>query len=136
MADGYNEKSCSALEKPYYKPIEVALRWCNLIQHEEDILRATGNALFPDIGAFPQWPCLRANAEKIYDAIQNEGLPHGRDGSTVTPGDHVAKERLTIQHDRTLTHRVVYGNKKSSAGDFVLHEFFISIHDPSIAAVA
>ncbi len=26
--------------------------------------------------------------------------------------------------------------KKSSAGVFVLHEFFISIHDPSIAAVA
>ncbi len=65
MADGYNEKSCSALEKPYYKPIEAALRWCNLIQHEEDILRATGDALFPGIGAFPQWHCLRANAEHI-----------------------------------------------------------------------
>ncbi len=98
MADGYNEKSCSALEKPYYKPIEAALRWCNLIQHEEDILRATGNALVPDIGAFPQWPCLRANAEKIYDAILNGGLSHGRDGRTVSADDHVAKERLTIRH--------------------------------------
>jgi len=96
--DGYNEKSCSALEKPYYKPIEAALRWCNLINHEIEILRGTGNDLFPGIGVFPQWPCLRANAEKIYDAILNGGLPHGRDGRTVSPGDHVAKERLTIRH--------------------------------------
>lgn len=96
--DGYNAKSCSALEKPYYKPIEAALRWCNLINHEAEILRESGDDLFPRIGAFPQWPCLRANAEKIYDAILNGGLPHGRDGRTVSPGDHVAKERLTIRH--------------------------------------
>ncbi|MBN8448560.1 MAG: protein kinase [Candidatus Accumulibacter sp.] len=96
--DGYNSKSCNALEKPYYKPIEAALRWCNLINHEIEILRGTGNELFPGIGVFPQWPCLRANAEKIYDAILNGGLPHGRDGRTVSPGDHVAKERLTIRH--------------------------------------
>lgn len=96
--DGYNAKSCSALEKPYYKPIEAALRWCNLINHEIEILRESGDDLFPRIGAFPQWPCLRANAEKIYDAILNGGLPHGRDGRTVSPGDHVAKGRLTIRH--------------------------------------
>ena len=96
--DGYNAKSCSALEKPYYKPIEAALRWCNLISHEIEILRGTGNELFPGIGVFPQWPCLRANAEKIYDAILNGALPHGRDGRTVIHGDHVAKERLTIRH--------------------------------------
>ncbi|MGZ8982781.1 MAG: hypothetical protein ACXW11_02360 [Methylotenera sp.] len=96
--DGYNAKSCSALEKPYYKPIEAALRWCNLINHEIEILRESGDDLFPWVGAFPQWPCLRANAEKIYDAILNGGLPHGRDGRTVSPGDHVAKERLTIRH--------------------------------------
>ncbi len=98
MDDGYNKKSCSALEKSYYKPIEAALRWCNLIQHEGLILGSTGTALFPGIGVFPQWPCLRANAEKIYDAILNEDLPHGRDGRTVSAGDHVAKERLTIRH--------------------------------------
>jgi hypothetical protein len=98
MADQYDPKSCSALEKPYYKPIEAALRWCNLIQHEVTILQATADSLLPSIGAFPQWPCLRANAEKIYDAIINEELPHGRDGRTVAKGDHVAKERLTIRH--------------------------------------
>jgi len=47
--------------------------------------------LFPGISVFPQWPCLCANAEKIYDAILNGGLPHSRDSRTVSPGDPVAK---------------------------------------------
>jgi hypothetical protein len=94
----YDANSCSALEKPYYKPIEAALRWCNLVQHEVLILQGTGNALLPPIGAFPHWPCLRANAEKIVDALLNGELIGGRDGRTVSPGDHVAKERLTIRH--------------------------------------
>lgn len=98
MSDEYNEKSCNALEKPYYKPIEAALRWCNLVQHEVEILRGTGNSLFPGIGVFPQWPCLRANAEKIYDAMLNGELLHGRDGRTVSHDDHVARERMTVRH--------------------------------------
>lgn len=96
--NSYDAKSCSALEKPYYKPIEAALRWCNLIQHESVILQTTGDDLFPAVGAFPQWPCLRANAEKVYDAILNGELAGGRDGRTVSAGDHVKKERLTIRH--------------------------------------
>lgn len=47
--DEYNEKSCNALEKPYYKPIEAALRWCNLIKFESEILNAIGNDLLPEI---------------------------------------------------------------------------------------
>lgn len=96
--DTYNAKSCNALEKPYYKPIEVAVRWCNLIQHEAIILQTTGDELFPSVSAFPRWPCLRANAEKVYDAILNGELAGGRDGRTVSAGEHVKKERLTIRH--------------------------------------
>ncbi len=95
----YDVKSCNSLEKPYYRPIEAALRWCNLIQHEVKILEATDSIdLLPPISAFPQWPCLRANAEKIVDAILNCELPHGRDGKTVGPDDHVARHRLTVRH--------------------------------------
>jgi hypothetical protein len=94
----YDAKSCSTLEKPYYKPIEAALRWCNLIQHEVVILQTTGDDLLPKISAFPQWACLRKNAEKIYDAILNGELAHGRDGRTVSKGEHVKNERLTIRH--------------------------------------
>ena len=96
--DGYNQKSCNALEKPYYRPIEAALRWCNLIDHELDVLRNLGTNAVPPIGAFPLWPCLRINTEKIFDAIQNGDLPHGRDGKTVQDGDHVAPARVTVRH--------------------------------------
>lgn len=96
--NNYDEKSCNALEKPYYKPIEAALRWCNLINYEDVILQTVGEELLPPLGAFPQWKCLRPNAEKVYEAILNGELPYGRDGRTVSTGEHVKKERLTIRH--------------------------------------
>jgi hypothetical protein len=82
----------------HYRPVDAALRWCGLIDHEVKILTATGEAQFPPLGAFPQWPCLRSNIEAILDAIENGDLPHGRDGKTVTFGDHVAVARRTIRH--------------------------------------
>jgi hypothetical protein len=96
--DSYDPKSCSALEKSYYKPIEAALRWCGLIAHEAVILQVTGDSVFPRPSDFPQWRCLRANAEKIYEATVNGDLPCGRDGRPVPPGESVAQSRLTIRH--------------------------------------
>ncbi len=98
MVNEYNPKSCSALEKPFYKPIEVAIRWCGLIQHETMILSAVGEDVMPRLGQFTQWPCLRANTEKIIDAILHGDLIYGRDGSPVPKGEQVAKHRLTIRH--------------------------------------
>lgn len=95
----YDVKSCSSLERAYYRPIEAALRWCNLIEHEVVILEKTGQSLFPAIADFPQWPCLRLNAEKIFEATQNNELSHGRDGRTVSEGDHVAAHRVTVRHN-------------------------------------
>lgn len=94
----YNSKSCSSLEKAYYTPVEAALRWCNLIAHEVLILERVGLDVLPGVGMFPQWPCLRVNAEKILDAIHNGEIAYGRDGKTVSPGEQVAKHRLTIRH--------------------------------------
>lgn len=108
MINDYNVKSCSALEKPYYRPIEAALRWCNLIEHEADILTKTGIELLPPIAAFPRWPCLRLNAEVIFDAIQNNELPHGRDGRTVGEGYHVATPRITIRHNDLKTWMTIH----------------------------
>ncbi|MDV7210134.1 hypothetical protein [Azotobacter beijerinckii] len=94
----YNPKSCNALEKPFYTPLEAALRWCGLIVHEADILARTVGEPIPSVSAFPQWPCLRANAEKIMDAILNNEIPYGRDGKSVCPGEQVNKARLTVRH--------------------------------------
>ena len=96
--DGYNAKSCNALEKPFYRPVEAALRWCGLIRHEADILSAVGDDGIPKIGQFPQWPCLQPNTEKILFAITQKTIPHGRDGDTVNANEHVAKARLTVLH--------------------------------------
>lgn len=98
MTDEYNPKSCNVLEKPFYRPIEIAIRWCNLIKHEEVILNKVQDELLPGSGMFPQWPCLRANVERVLDAVMNGVLPKGRDGKTVNPGEQVAKSRWTIRH--------------------------------------
>jgi hypothetical protein len=95
---GYDSKSCNALEKAYYTPMEAAIRWCNLVNFEDKILDAMQGSPIPFAGQFPNWPCLRVNAEKIMDAINNENLPHGRDGKTVSTGDHVAPARRTVRH--------------------------------------
>ena len=94
----YDAKSCSTLAKLHYRPVDAALRWCGLIEHEVMILTATGEAQFPPPSAFPQWPCLRSNIEAILDAIENGDLPHGREGKAVALGDHVAVAKRTIRH--------------------------------------
>ena len=96
--DTYNEKSCNALEKPYYQPIEAALRWCGLASHESEILKATGDSVLPPVSAFPRWPCLRANADKILEAMECGELTISRDGRPVPAGDHVARHRRTVRH--------------------------------------
>lgn len=96
MSNNYDSNSCNALEKPFYYPIEAALRWCGLIAHEAAILNTTVGAIIPDASQFPQWPCLRVNAEKIYFAMQNGDLRCGRDGKIVD--DHVAPARRTVTH--------------------------------------
>lgn len=98
MIDGYDAKSCNALQRPFYRPVEAAIRWCNLTQHEGSILQSLGDDGIPKTGQFPQWPCLQANTEKILDAILHGEIPHGRDGRTVDAGDHVARARLTVRH--------------------------------------
>lgn len=99
MTSEYNTKSCNALEKPFYRPVEAAIRWCGLIARETEILAALSSSdMIPKAGQFPLWPCLQTNTEKILDAILNDDMPHGRDGCTVAANDHVARARLTVRH--------------------------------------
>ena len=98
MDSDYDEKSCSALGKPFYLPIEAAIRWCNLLEHELMIFEKLQDELVPPRGMFPQWPCLLANTEIIYDALDNAEMPCGRDGKTVSLDDHVAPHRRTVRH--------------------------------------
>ena len=98
MNKKYLESSCHPEELAFYRPIEAALRWCGLYVHEEKILSELGKAVVPERAQFPQWPCLRVNAEKILYAMVNGELPFGRDGRQVSVLDHVADDRKTVGH--------------------------------------
>lgn len=99
MSDGYDFNSCNALQLPFYRPVQAALRWCGLTAHEAEILEALhGGCGVPRTEQFPHWPCLTANTERILDAIEHGELPRGRDGKTVPPGEHVAQSRWTVRH--------------------------------------
>lgn len=84
--------------KTFYRPIDAALRWCNLIRYETQILQAAGASPEQLKSLFPQWPCLHANTEKIHDAIRNGELPYGCFGISVPQGTPVEPSLLTVRH--------------------------------------
>lgn len=94
----YTPGSCNPLAKVFYRPIDAAIRWCNLMAHESQILEATRDCPAMLSTAFPQWPCLHANTEKILDAVRNHELSFGFFGVTVAPGTPIDCRLLTIRH--------------------------------------
>ncbi len=76
MHNQYNPKSCNVLEKAYYTPLEAAIRWCGLFDEEEYIFKRMEEVWgVPPLTMFPQWPCLRINVVKIFDAVWERVLP-------------------------------------------------------------
>lgn len=84
--------------KTFYRPIDAALRWCNLIHYETQIMQAAGASPEKLSILFPQWPCLQANTEKIYDAVRHGELPYGYFGISVPLGTPVEPNLLTVRH--------------------------------------
>lgn len=99
--------------KTFYRPIDAALRWCNLTRYEAQILQADCNCPEKLAQLFPQWPCLYANTEKIYDAIRNRELPYGYFGITVPVGTALDHTQLTVRHsDLRLWMSLYYPDQK------------------------
>ena len=84
--------------KVFYRPIDAALRWCNLIHYETQIMQAAWSRPEELAALFPQWPGLCATTEKIYDAVRNGDLPYGCLGISVPLGSYVEPYQLTIRH--------------------------------------
>jgi len=84
--------------KTFYRPLEAAIRWCDLTAHEAKILEVAWRAPNSLKSVFPQWPCLHANTEVIFDAIQYGELPYGCLGIPVAVGTPVDHLHLTIRH--------------------------------------
>jgi hypothetical protein len=94
----YTSHSCNPLAKVFYRPIDAAIRWCNLMAHETQILESARHCPTLLSVTFPQWPCLHANTEKIVDAVHNGELPYGCLGVSVPIGTPIDCFQLTVRH--------------------------------------
>lgn len=90
--------SFSPFAKMFYRPIDAAIRWCNLMAHETEILDLAGDCSGLLSSTFPQWPCLHANTEKIFDAVRNRELPFGYFGVTAASDTPIDWRLLTVRH--------------------------------------
>lgn len=99
--------------KIFYRPIEAALRWCNLIRYEVQIMQAVWTYPEELASLFPQWQGLQETTAKIFDAIRNGELPYGCLGISVPTGTYVEPYQLTIRHS-DLRHwmQVYYPDQK------------------------
>jgi hypothetical protein len=109
--------------KTFYRPIDAALRWCNLIRYESEITQAEWSTPEELASLFPQWPCLCAATEKIYDAIRNGELPYGCLGISVPKGSYVEAFQLTIRHADLRYWIQVYYPDRDVNGDVRLGTF-------------
>ncbi|MNQ75169.1 hypothetical protein D3C85_899540 [compost metagenome] len=93
-----SSKNFNPQAKTFYRPIDAALRWCNLIRFETQIVQAAWSYPEELRLLFPQWPCLQTNTEVIYDAVRNGELPYGCFGISVPLGTPVELSLLTVRH--------------------------------------
>ncbi len=84
--------------KPFYRPVDAALRWCNLTRYEAQILQSAWHCPEKLGILFPQWPGLQANTDRIYDAVRNGELPYGCLGISLPMGNFVEPSQLTVRH--------------------------------------
>jgi hypothetical protein len=94
----YSIHSCNPHAKVFYRPIEAALRWCNLTAYEVQILDAAWRCPALLAQTFPQWPCLHINIDRIFDAVRHCELSYGCLGMAVPMGTEVECTLLTVRH--------------------------------------
>jgi len=69
------------------------------MRFEQRILKTTGTRLLPDAEAFPRWPMLRLNTERIFDALAHGELAYGKAGVTQEiQGLELDDPELTVRH--------------------------------------
>ena len=85
-------------QKVFYRPIEAAIRWSGLLQHEQQIIERIGMQQRPGPGDFSEWPLLHLNAERIIDALANGDLAYGKNGITCDDPTLLDSSDLTVRH--------------------------------------
>ena len=84
--------------KLFYRPLEIAIRWCGLISSEQNISNQIANGRTMTATQARQWPCLEQKLDLLWDALRNGDLPFGSLGITAKPGETVDPAYLTIRH--------------------------------------
>lgn len=80
-----------------YHPIDAAILWCDLSDHEEEILRVDLSHPGSLLKHFPQWPFLHIYAECIYDAIVSGDLAATCLGRPITLDNQVHRQYWSIR---------------------------------------
>ncbi|WP_090276294.1 hypothetical protein [Halopseudomonas litoralis] len=119
--------------KIFYTPIEAAIRWSNLSEHEETILDKLNPDCIPSAQELEEWPLVSLNFGRIYDGLLNGDLPFGRKGITCADPELLTSPDVTIRH---VDMRVwMIENYPDQRPDFLFDEYERSLH-PSISVEA
>lgn len=81
-----------------YHPVDAAILWCDLADHEAEILHVELTHPGGLLKHFPQWPTLHLYAERICDAIINGELPATYLGGPIGLSDPVQRAYWSIRH--------------------------------------
>lgn len=81
-----------------YHPIDAAILWCDLADHEAEILHVELTHPGGLLKHFPQWPTLHVYAERICDAIINGELPATYLGGPIGLSDPLQRAYWSIRH--------------------------------------
>lgn len=84
--------------KVHYRPIDAAIRWADLLQHEEQIVAAYQKDDIAAIAENTYWPRLNLKLELILDALRHRELPFGLNGYPAAADTSVEDPNLTIRH--------------------------------------
>ncbi|MEJ5861859.1 hypothetical protein [Pseudomonas farsensis] len=84
--------------KNFYRPIEVAILWSGLADHEKEIVKQTLTRPDDLLKLFPHWPSLQTYSERIYDAIACHQLPATYLNRPITSDTEFEKAYLSIRH--------------------------------------
>lgn len=84
--------------KVFYSPIEVAIRWSDLLEHEPDILERVFQETDPAAGTLGYWSVLNLNLERLLDAMRHGELPYGKAGITQNDPALLTSPELTVRH--------------------------------------
>ncbi|NQD56079.1 hypothetical protein HP546_12055 [Pseudomonas sp. CM25] len=85
-----------------YHPIDAAILWCDLSEHEDEILQVDLSQPGSVRKHFPQWPNLHDHVECIYDAILSGELPASYLGQPITSDSHVHRVYYSIRRTDLL----------------------------------